>query len=245
MALFPCPECQKDVSDKARACPHCGMPLKADQEAAPVVVSPTAGHARRRTLARILGAVLVVLVVGGIGIALRRTDYPEVEQLRAEQDRPGTHDEHVRQRFFRLYNEHPNNAMYIYLWGRCVDDPQKRLDSAEQGIHADPRFSWNYNLAAKALAQLNRVPEAYDRALHGAALDPGNMQLTEKRDRLKAILDHKLTDQAEGRAERVLDLRQGELRQGRRALQGPVPGAAPGGRGIPTSRPSRRPGCRT
>jgi hypothetical protein len=118
-----------------------------------------------------------------------------VERLRAEQDGPGTRNEHVRQRFFRLYNEHPKDAMYTYLWARCVDDPQKRLDLAEQGIRADPRFSWNYNLASKALAQLNRLPEAYDHALRGAALDPGNMQLSEKRDHLKAILDHKLTEQ--------------------------------------------------
>ncbi len=27
MALIPCPECQKDVSTRAPACPHCGCPL--------------------------------------------------------------------------------------------------------------------------------------------------------------------------------------------------------------------------
>ena len=27
MALIKCPECGKDVSDKAVRCPHCGMPL--------------------------------------------------------------------------------------------------------------------------------------------------------------------------------------------------------------------------
>jgi predicted amidophosphoribosyltransferase len=27
MALIYCPECNKEVSDKALSCPHCGMPL--------------------------------------------------------------------------------------------------------------------------------------------------------------------------------------------------------------------------
>ena len=28
MALINCVECGKEISDKAKACPHCGMPLK-------------------------------------------------------------------------------------------------------------------------------------------------------------------------------------------------------------------------
>lgn len=27
MALIPCPECEKEVSDLARACPNCGFPV--------------------------------------------------------------------------------------------------------------------------------------------------------------------------------------------------------------------------
>ncbi len=29
MALISCPECKKEVSDKAESCPHCGCPLSA------------------------------------------------------------------------------------------------------------------------------------------------------------------------------------------------------------------------
>ena len=31
MAIVSCPECSKSESDKARACPHCGYPIKADE----------------------------------------------------------------------------------------------------------------------------------------------------------------------------------------------------------------------
>jgi hypothetical protein len=182
MALFPCPECQKDVSDKAPACPHCGVPLPPGR--------------RRQRFSMLAGAVVIAGLAGtGLFFSLRRPDYSRVEQLRAEQDAEGTHNEHVRQRFFRLYKAHPDNAMYTYLWARCVDDAQKQLDLAQQGIHTDPRFSWNYNMAARALARLNRVTEAYDQAAKGAALDPGNMQLADKQKALKLILDHKLEDQ--------------------------------------------------
>ena len=27
MALIKCPECEKDISDKSKACPHCGFPF--------------------------------------------------------------------------------------------------------------------------------------------------------------------------------------------------------------------------
>lgn len=32
MALIQCPECGKELSDKARRCPHCGCPAKMSQQ---------------------------------------------------------------------------------------------------------------------------------------------------------------------------------------------------------------------
>ena len=29
MSITPCPECHRDISDQAAACPHCGRPMKA------------------------------------------------------------------------------------------------------------------------------------------------------------------------------------------------------------------------
>jgi hypothetical protein len=188
MALHACPECQKEVSDKAIACPHCGMPQKRAE---------AAGAASARTLGVGIALALLLLVGGGLAVAFRESDargpdYARVEQLRAEQDEDGTHDPNVRQRFYRLYKAHPRSAMYIYLWARCVDDAPEQQRLAEEGIRIDPRFSWNYNVLARALARQHHVAEAYDQARKGAALDPGNMQLADKQASLKAILDHKL-----------------------------------------------------
>jgi hypothetical protein len=45
MALMSCPECGKQVSDKAAACPHCGAPIAASSSsAAPRAGEPRAEH---------------------------------------------------------------------------------------------------------------------------------------------------------------------------------------------------------
>jgi hypothetical protein len=110
-----CPECKKEVSERALSCPQCGAPL------------PAGGRARRRASLMVAGAVGLAVVAGGAFLASeRKSPYERVEELRAEQDGRGIHDEHVRQRFFRLYTEHPKDAVYAYLWARIVDDADKR-----------------------------------------------------------------------------------------------------------------------
>ena len=32
MSLIICPECKKQISDKARTCPNCGLPLSSDEK---------------------------------------------------------------------------------------------------------------------------------------------------------------------------------------------------------------------
>lgn len=48
MALIPCKECGKEVSSKARTCPHCGRPLK------------------RFRIGRLIPAVIYIALVGFI-----------------------------------------------------------------------------------------------------------------------------------------------------------------------------------
>ncbi len=60
MALLPCPECQKQVSDQASACPSCGLPL--------------GRKALRRRLAVLGGVVVLALAAGGLFAALRPPD---------------------------------------------------------------------------------------------------------------------------------------------------------------------------
>lgn len=57
MALVKCPECDKDVSDEAKACPYCGRPLQ------PASAKKSA-HAARAGCLAILGLFGIFILVG-------------------------------------------------------------------------------------------------------------------------------------------------------------------------------------
>lgn len=72
MALIPCPECAREVSDKANACPHCGNPLAATapRATAPLLVATAPGKAVTTEATgkgwKLLQAIGVVMVCIGV-----------------------------------------------------------------------------------------------------------------------------------------------------------------------------------
>jgi predicted amidophosphoribosyltransferase len=60
MSLIKCPACEKDVSPKAPACPHCGEPLKSSVEAS------QGGAVNMKDPVHFVGMMLVGLIVLGI-----------------------------------------------------------------------------------------------------------------------------------------------------------------------------------
>jgi hypothetical protein len=65
MALVPCPECDKDVSDLATTCPHCGRPLVAETRVAPTVDPPSVEKAKAPKQSHSWKKYLLVLLIGG------------------------------------------------------------------------------------------------------------------------------------------------------------------------------------
>ena len=70
MALINCPECTKEISDKVKACPHCGYPLIEEtiSEQIPQQVEVTAiklkkQHSKKLKLFLIIFSVLVLLAI--------------------------------------------------------------------------------------------------------------------------------------------------------------------------------------
>ena len=60
MALIKCPECSRDVSDKATVCPHCARPLaRTSYRQGPVQVIERTG--RRWKGVRVLGWLLILV----------------------------------------------------------------------------------------------------------------------------------------------------------------------------------------
>src|SRR2546425_8362560 len=67
MALIKCPECERDVSDKATVCPHCGYPVTPTaQGARPVQVIEQTGKVWKAI--RALGWLLILV---GLAVLMR------------------------------------------------------------------------------------------------------------------------------------------------------------------------------
>ena len=56
MALIQCPECNREISDQAKACPHCGCPVKKK-----VIKADEQTQKNNRIFAWILGAAVLVI----------------------------------------------------------------------------------------------------------------------------------------------------------------------------------------
>ena len=64
MSLIPCPECQKEISDKAPACPHCGNPMTPPEKTyQPGKVEQVARETLSQTLFFVIGLAAVLVVV--------------------------------------------------------------------------------------------------------------------------------------------------------------------------------------
>lgn len=59
MALIACPECQREISEQAISCPHCGMPIQAQSAPQPSIVTVSR---KSRSL-----AIALACILGGIG----------------------------------------------------------------------------------------------------------------------------------------------------------------------------------
>jgi len=68
VALINCPECQREVSDRALACPHCGNPFTAAAARSPAPPPPAYSPQTVVQLGKSRSfAVLLAIVLGGLG----------------------------------------------------------------------------------------------------------------------------------------------------------------------------------
>jgi len=59
MALIACPECTRQVSDKAASCPHCGNPLAKLENAQEVTTIEATGKSWK--FVQVVGVILIVV----------------------------------------------------------------------------------------------------------------------------------------------------------------------------------------
>ena len=80
MALIKCPECNKEVSDCAEACPHCGYPLKKkpvtsnlDDRATRIIESEYNARYKASIFVCIIGAIAAIVFLCMSASELART----------------------------------------------------------------------------------------------------------------------------------------------------------------------------
>lgn len=76
MALIKCPECGKDISDKASTCPNCGHPISPQQTTVNVTqVQPEKKEKKKGScLTKIIGFVVVIIIIGVIASSGSKDD---------------------------------------------------------------------------------------------------------------------------------------------------------------------------
>jgi len=103
MPLVTCPDCGKQISDQAPACPNCGRPMASPPSTSAPPTPPAPIRARRKTPWVALGC-LSLLVSGALGIIITESTSPSPpsQPTRSEPVRPGPvwkTDPHTGQRY--------------------------------------------------------------------------------------------------------------------------------------------------
>lgn len=68
MALIKCPECGKEISDQATACPNCGCPVK--QSTTPISTPQTSPKFKKKKNGCFVFIIIVFLLFLGLGVAV-------------------------------------------------------------------------------------------------------------------------------------------------------------------------------
>ena len=70
MSLIKCPECEKEISDQAASCPHCGHPVSRDNPdnaPAPAQAVPENVPApKKRNIQKLLSVIIILIGVVGM-----------------------------------------------------------------------------------------------------------------------------------------------------------------------------------
>ena len=86
MALIKCPECGKEISDKASSCPNCGCPIEIQRSEVSSNISdqPITGQSSKKSNKKIIPIVIALLVVAILGIVVYNVKVVQPRKLEAQ-----------------------------------------------------------------------------------------------------------------------------------------------------------------
>lgn len=159
MALIKCPECGKEISDKAGTCPNCGCPIQSEQKAeeTPPVNTVTQGTIPKKPkkkgrflkiLLIVAVAIVVIGVIGSIGGNSNGNDQKENEassETKTEEKVYLTEEE-----ISQLFSDPDQfKGKYVKLSGQVFIEPEDAGDYIGLQIYSNPE-SLDNNFLVKA-----------------------------------------------------------------------------------------------
>lgn len=133
MALIKCPECGKEISDKAESCPHCGYPITGNVEAENTNILSEENHVveEKKTGNRklIKGGIIVIIAIS-IAIILSVIAYLVL-----------TADARNYDSAMKLFeNENYQEALYKFIEIGDYKDSEEMIEKCEYELTVDGRF---------------------------------------------------------------------------------------------------------
>ena len=140
MALIKCPECGKEISDKAKACPECGYELKQNVEA----TKQESFFKKNKIAVLVIGIVIIIAIVAGVCIKSisQKSPFEKIsvkmtrEQGKKALGKPDSSKKPTAdvQYYIDTYNKNEKKALSHAIWKYDLDldksfnDYQKQID---------------------------------------------------------------------------------------------------------------------
>lgn len=79
MALIKCPECQREISDKVKACPHCGYPLSLDESTDSLTPATSGANeittlppTKTRKIIPVIAVVVIIIIAAIVALSIQK-----------------------------------------------------------------------------------------------------------------------------------------------------------------------------
>lgn len=150
MALINCPECQKEISDKVKACPHCGYPFDAKPQQVEITsvklnknISP-----EKKKKRRIISIVAILCIISLIitGVLLNNARIAKEASL-AEEARIAADNEYEKMFYVASYKMLMNAGVMETMintvkttWSNAIEDSGKDFNTEIANLYKKESF---------------------------------------------------------------------------------------------------------
>lgn len=157
MALIKCEDCGREISDKVKACPHCGCPLEEHEEIKVTHVLDKSKKISKKMIAMIMG-ILLIVIIGGFtyySIAIKPANTYEEAMILLEK---GKYDDAKKLldsiQKYQDVEEISEQMKYESMAYECISDLKKYLKNPDSFQPYEITF---YNISEAEDVDLSKI----------------------------------------------------------------------------------------